>query len=177
MEYSKANAILYLIPFLGNGYPKYGGIGGQGGCVQFTASEDVTMLQLAKKYASHEHSTKSNWILILFKKSIQLSRYRSSIVRGGMGEDSSKVRILGRRGEDKIIKVPIGVTIYDDRKKLLGELNNPGENCLVAGGGVGGCAGCSFIGKRGQERVVTVDLKLIADVGLVNIVCLIIADN
>lgn len=90
------------------------------------------------------------------------------MIKGGIGEDSSKARILGRRGGDTIIKVPIGVTLHDDTKKLLSELNNPGENYIVAGGGTGGCTGSNFLGKRGQERIVTVDLKLIADVGLVN---------
>lgn len=85
-----------------------------------------------------------------------------------MGEDSSKARILGRRGEDRTIQVPIGISILDDSKKLLAELNNPGESYRVAGGGGGGCSGNNFMGRRGQERVVTVDLKLIADVGLVN---------
>lgn len=33
----------------GNGYPKYGGIGGQGGCVQFEANEKLTLNQLAKR--------------------------------------------------------------------------------------------------------------------------------
>lgn len=35
--------------FLGNGYPKYGGIGGQGGCVQFVADEKISLNNLAKK--------------------------------------------------------------------------------------------------------------------------------
>lgn len=33
----------------GNGYPKYGGIGGQGGCIQFEANEKVTLNALAKR--------------------------------------------------------------------------------------------------------------------------------
>lgn len=39
-----------LILLIGNGYPKYGGVGGQGGCVAFEASENVTMKMIAKKY-------------------------------------------------------------------------------------------------------------------------------
>lgn len=94
-------------------------------------------------------------------------RYRGEVIRAGIGEDSSKARILGRRGKDTVIEVPLGVAVYDEQRKLLGELNNLGETCVVAGGGIGGCAGCDFLGKRGQEHVVTVDLKLIADVGMV----------
>lgn len=33
----------------GNGYPKYGGVGGQGGCVQFLASDKLTLNELARK--------------------------------------------------------------------------------------------------------------------------------
>lgn len=39
---------IYLLS-QGNGYPKYGGIGGQGGCIQFEADEKITLNQLAKK--------------------------------------------------------------------------------------------------------------------------------
>lgn len=35
--------------FEGNGYPKYGGIGGQGGCIQFVANEKSSLVHLAKK--------------------------------------------------------------------------------------------------------------------------------
>lgn len=87
-----------------------------------------------------------------------------------MGEDSSKTRILGKRGNDIEVEVPTGVAVYDETRTVLGELNNPGDTCLVAGGGIGGAAGCNFIGTRGQERVITLDLKLIADVGMVRII-------
>lgn len=51
----KSTLLLNLFP--GSGFPKYGGVGGQGGCVQFIASEKVTMLQLAKKYTPNEAPT------------------------------------------------------------------------------------------------------------------------
>lgn len=74
---------------------------------------------------------------------------------------------MGRRGEDTIIKVPAGITIFDENNKNIGELNQTGDTCLVAGGGIGGCSGNNFLGTRGQEHVITLDLKLIADVGMV----------
>ncbi|XP_031616901.1 GTP-binding protein 10 homolog [Contarinia nasturtii] len=126
----------------GNGYPKYGGIGGQGGCVQFEANEKNSLNALAKKY-------------------------RGIAIKAESGEDSSKSRILGRRGEDLKIKVPIGVTIFDENHTKIGELNEPGDTCLAAGGGIGGCSGNNFLGTKGQSHVVTLDLKLIADVGMV----------
>lgn len=96
-----------------------------------------------------------------------LDRLREKILKGGAGEDSSKARILGRRGEDTVVAVPIGITVLDENKKKIAELNKIGESCIAAGGGVGGCSGNEFLGSKGQDRVVTLDLKLIADVGLV----------
>ena len=123
--------------------PKYGGIGGQGAAVFFEAKEDVTLKQIWKKNPSKR-------------------------ISAGNGEDSNKARILGRRGADVKIEVPTGVTIIDEEaRKIIGELNTPGETCLVAGGGSGGCSGNQFIGHKGQSRTIKLDLKLIADIGLV----------
>lgn len=78
------------------------------------------------------------------------------------------MRILGRRGADLKVEVPPGVRIIDEEKrKIIGELNEEGDTLLVAGGGTGGCAGNQFIGQKGQVKMITLDLKLIADVGLV----------
>lgn len=94
-------------------------------------------------------------------------RFQAKILKGGTGEDSSKARILGRRGADSVVAVPVGITILDENKQKIAELNAVGDSCIAAGGGVGGCSGNDFLGEKGQERVVTLDLKLIADVGLV----------
>lgn len=45
-QFSQINPICL---FKGNGYPKYGGIGGQGGCIQFEASEGLSLTGIAKK--------------------------------------------------------------------------------------------------------------------------------
>lgn len=50
---------------------------------------------------------------------------------------------------------------------ILDDLNEEGATCLAAGGGGGGCSGNLFIGHRGQTSTITLDLKLIADTGLV----------
>lgn len=88
-------------------------------------------------------------------------------VSAGSGDDSHKYRILGKRGCDVAVKVPVGITIIREDGKIIGELNEPDATCLAAGGGAGGCVGNSFIGQKGQSRTLTLDLKLIADVGLV----------
>ncbi|XP_037034111.1 GTP-binding protein 10 homolog [Bradysia coprophila] len=126
----------------GNGFPKYGGVGGQGGCVYCVAKEDLTLAKVLKRYPTKQ-------------------------IRAGHGEDSCKARLLGRRGMDIRVEVPVGVTILDDDGKKLGELNDDSSHCIVARGGGGGCTGTSFIGRKGEQHSIKLDLKLIADVGLV----------
>ncbi|EDW63351.1 GTP-binding protein 10 homolog [Drosophila virilis] len=126
----------------GNGLPKYGGVGGQGGCVYFVAKEGLTLRKLAQNL-------------------------RDKRVQATSGEDSSKVSIFGRRGVDQRIEVPLGVQVYDEQQKLLADLNEHEASCIVAGGGTGGCTGNNFLGRPGESRTVHLDLKLIADVGLV----------
>lgn len=126
----------------GNGLPKYGGVGGQGGCVYFVAKEGLTLRRVAQN---------------LKDKRVQASS----------GEDSSKVSIFGKRGVDQCIEVPVGVQVYDENNKLLADLNENDAKCIVAGGGTGGCIGNNFLGRPGDHRTVNLDLKLIADVGMV----------
>ncbi|KAH8404756.1 hypothetical protein KR222_000079, partial [Zaprionus bogoriensis] len=126
----------------GNGLPRYGGVGGQGGCVYFVAKEGLTLRKLAQSW-------------------------REKRVLASSGEDSSKQCIFGRRGADQRIEVPVGVQVYDENQRLLADLNEPDAKCIVAGGGTGGCTGNNFLGRPGEHRTVNLDLKLIADVGLV----------
>lgn len=94
-------------------------------------------------------------------------RVQKKDIKAPPGDDSSKARILGRRGDDLKVKVPVGVTVIDENNQKIAELNAPGDTCIAAGGGIGGCSGNNFLGTRGQQRFVTLDLKLIADVGMV----------
>lgn len=83
------------------------------------------------------------------------------------GEDSTKHRLIGKRGADVVVQVPTGITIIDEKGQEIAELNNVGDKVIAAGGGGGGCSGNNFIGGRGQSRIITLDLKLIADIGFV----------
>jgi len=107
-------------------------------------------------------------------------RYRSEYAaeRGQHGEGSDRT---GRRGEDRLLRVPPGTVVRDvDADEVLGELLEPGERLVVArGGGGGGGGNARFVtatrqaprhwepGEEGEERTVELTLKLIADVGLV----------
>jgi GTPase len=97
--------------------------------------------------------------------------------RGRHGEGSN---CTGVSGEDMILKVPVGTLIYDgDSAELLADLRKPGQRLLVAQGGKGGRGNQHFAkpwhqaprekeeGEPGEERNLRLELKLLADVGLV----------
>ena len=97
--------------------------------------------------------------------------------RGQHGEGSNKT---GRSGADAEIRVPLGTVARDaDSGELLGELLGNGDRLVVARGGRGGRGNARFTtptrqaprrwepGEEGEERRVELELKLIADVGLV----------
>jgi GTPase len=88
----------------------------------------------------------------------------------------------GRSGEDLILQVPPGTLIYDDESgDLIGDLVEPGQTMLICKGGRGGRGNAKFtsstnkaprIAEKGeppQERFIRLELKLIADIGLVGV--------
>ena len=97
--------------------------------------------------------------------------------RAGEGNDRT-----GRSGEPLVIDLPVGTLVYDrDTDVLLKDLAEPGAQCCVAKGGEGGRGNASFAtatqqaprrrepGGPGEERNLRLELKLIADVGLVGL--------
>ena len=95
------------------------------------------------------------------------------------GEDGSKKRKAGRNGEDLILKVPPGTIIRDEATGLvIADLKEEGDRAVVAKGGRGGKGNQHFAnavrqapsfaksGTDGEERWVILELKMIADVGL-----------
>ncbi|CAG9814062.1 unnamed protein product, partial [Phaedon cochleariae] len=126
----------------GNGLPKFGGVGGNGGNVVVAAKEDISL----------ETVFKSN-------------KTKQYIAKGG--RHASHNFILGIPGEDLRFEVPVGVSIITELGKKLGELNNEGDELVLAKGGTGGHAKNGFLGTKGQAYFVSLDLKLIADIGLV----------
>jgi GTP-binding protein len=86
----------------------------------------------------------------------------------------------GRRGKDRILKVPPGTLVYDvETGMLLGDLDAVGRQLVVARGGRGGRGNAAFAsslqraprkaqpGIPGEERRLRLELKLLADVGLI----------
>ncbi len=97
--------------------------------------------------------------------------------RGMHGEGSNRT---GKTGADLVLKVPPGTVALDDETgEELGELLEPGQRLVVARGGRGGRGNTHFVssthqaprrwepGEEGESRRVRLELKLIADVGLV----------
>ena len=130
-----------------------GGDGGRGGNVILVVSEGLRTL-LDFKYQRH------------FKAE-----------RGEYGGTSNR---HGANASDLVVKVPPGTVVRDDdTSEVLGDLIEPGQHLVVARGGRGGRGNASFLsnanrapsfaekGEPGQERWISLELKVVADVGLV----------
>ena len=129
-----------------------GGDGGKGGNVVAVADKNVSTLldfKYKKKYIAEN---------------------------GGNGMDS---RRSGKNGEDLVIKFPCGTIIRDaESGKVICDLKKDGDRAVIARGGSGGWGNSHFAtstrqtpkfakaGLKGDSRDVTLELKLIADVGL-----------
>ena len=99
--------------------------------------------------------------------------------RGGHGGPSNRT---GRDAEDTVVDVPLGTIVRDEATdEVLGEVIEDGEELVIAKGGRGGRGNKSYLsnmnraprnadpGEAGEERWLRLDLKLLADVGLVGL--------
>ena len=97
--------------------------------------------------------------------------------RGRHGQGSNKT---GREGEDILLKVPVGTTVYDaDSGEIVHDFSRPDDRIVIASGGRGGRGNARFAtsvhqaprehedGRPGEERTLRLELKLLADVGIV----------
>lgn len=96
------------------------------------------------------------------------------------GQSGGAGRSFGRDGEDRIIEVPIGTAVFDaETGQFLAEITRDGEEIKLLRGGKGGKGNCHFAtptnrapryaqpGQPAIEKTVILELKLLADVGLV----------
>ena len=139
-------------PFVPEGGPD-GGDGGRGGSVIFQADEGLRTLmgfRYKKKYVAES------------------------------GQDGMKKKKFGKAGQDLIIRVPAGTVVIDEESGLvMGDLVKNGDSFVAARGGKGGKGNVHFknsirqapnfaeAGEAARERTVILELKMIADVGLV----------
>ena len=138
--------------FVPRGGPS-GGDGGKGGDVWLESDENLNTL-LHLRYNPEHHAE-----------------------RGRHGEGSNR---HGRDGADVIVKVPVGTQVFDaDSGELLHDFTDVSQRFLAAKGGKGGWGNAHFAtptrqaprfhysGRPGEERELQLELKLIADVGLI----------
>jgi GTP-binding protein len=95
------------------------------------------------------------------------------------GADGAGGRKTGRGGADVVLDVPVGTVVLDEEGVLVADLDRAGADAVVAQGGGGGRGNVHFKssirrapdyaepGYKGDERTLVLDLKLIADIGLV----------
>ena len=130
-----------------------GGDGGRGGNVIFVADQNLNTL-------------------LNFRYKQELSAEN--------GQAGSKRNRKGRSGEDLIVKVPVGTQVYQDGR-LLADLAVATQRTIIAHGGDGGFGNAHFkssvrqapkvaeLGELGAQLDLTLELKLLADVGLVGL--------
>jgi GTP-binding protein len=129
-----------------------GGNGGPGGSVILRVDPDVTTL-VDFHHSPHRRAQ-----------------------HGGHGAGGHR---NGAHGEDLVLAVPDGTVVSDDRGRVLADLVGPGTEMVVAEGGRGGLGnaalasakrkapGFALLGEPGDDLDVTLELKVVADVGLV----------
>lgn len=101
-------------------------------------------------------------------------------IKAPKGENGKGSNKYGKNAEDIIIRVPAGTTIYDvDTNEVLADLTLEDEEVVVARGGRGGKGNKSFAthdnpapkfsekGEPGEEKIVRLELKVLADIGLI----------
>ncbi|HSX34758.1 MAG TPA: GTPase ObgE [Candidatus Saccharimonadales bacterium] len=139
--------------FIDKGGPD-GGDGGNGGDVILVASRNQNTLASFR-----------------FQKEI-------AAPSGGAGD---KTRKHGRSGADLEVQVPVGTVATDEAGHILADVNEDGKRAVIAKGGKGGFGNAHFVsstrqaphvaekGEAGEELMVRLELKMIADVGLVGL--------
>ena len=133
----------------------YGGNGGHGGDIVFKVDEGLhTLLDL---------------------------RYQKTL-KAPKGENGKGKNQHGKNAEDLIVKVPLGTVITDtDTGLIIGDLKRKNDSVIVAKGGRGGRGNTAFKtqtntapdfsenGEEGEEKILKVEVKMLADVGLVGL--------
>lgn len=102
-------------------------------------------------------------------------------IRAPSGEPGQGSRKDGRSGEDVVLRVPVGTMVFDEQDELIADLSEPGVRFTAARGGRGGRGNANFKtstrqapdfatpARAGEQRTLRLELKLLADVGLVGL--------
>ncbi len=129
-----------------------GGNGGNGGDITLRVAADVTTL---------------------------VDFYREPHRKAGRGANGEGGHRNGANGESIVLKVPDGTLVRDEYGNEIADLVGPGTELVIAAGGRGGLGNAALASKRrkapgfalkgepGEERTITLELKVVADIGLV----------
>ena len=132
-----------------------GGDGGDGGCVYLQANKGLNTLADFRHVRFYE---------------------------AGRGDNGFSRNMTGARGDDKIIQVPIGTMVYvEETNELIGDLTKDGEKLMVVQGGFHGLGNLRYKssvnraprqskpGSEGETRILRLEMKVLADVGLLGL--------
>ena len=113
------------------------------------------------------------------KRTLMDFKYKKSY-KADNGKPGGSTHKTGKSGKDLVVAVPPGTMVYDANSgELLADLTRPGDTLLAVRGGKGGRGNARFatpsrqaprfaeMGEKSEERVLRLELKLIADVGIV----------
>jgi GTPase len=121
-------------------------------------------------------------VLVASRNQNTLANYRyKKIIKASDGKPGDQFRKHGRSAEDLELKVPIGTVAVDKNGNVMADLVEDGQTEVIAMGGKGGYGNAHFVssvrqaprvaekGEAGEEYEVTLELKMIADVGIVGL--------
>jgi len=112
---------------------------------------------------------------------LSLEKFRNKkIIKAENGEQGGTNNKTGKDGEDLTIKVPLGTIVKDNKtQEILFDLTNASDNFIICNGGKGGKGNRAFrsptnqapeqftLGEEGEEKTLELELKLVADIGLI----------
>ncbi len=140
--------------FIDKGGPD-GGDGGRGGNIILVSSTDLNTLN---DFARLKH------------------------FKAESGENGAKAKKYGAKGDDLILKVPVGTIISNSKtKEFIFDFNRPNEEFVIAKGGKGGLGNFHFRsatnrvprefepGEEGEKKKIKLELKMVADVGIIGL--------
>jgi len=140
--------------FVAHGGPD-GGDGGDGGSIYFESDPELNTLSDFR---------------------------RTKMIKAFSGQAGGRKKMRGKRGQDLVLKVPLGTIIYDKKTGgVLADLDNKNQKVLLAAGGKGGFGNAHFTsstrqapnfaecGEPGEEKELKLELKLIADVAIIGL--------
>jgi GTPase len=121
-------------------------------------------------------------VLVASRNQNTLASFRfQKEVAAELGEPGGKSRKHGRTGKDLLVQVPVGTVAMDEQGIILADVDEDGKRAVIAKGGKGGFGNAHFISSRrqaprvaekgepGDKLTVRLELKIIADVGLVGL--------